>query len=233
MSKQVLCKWFLRPSVSWGIVAICAAISFVLIFFVAPTEATMGDVQRVLYLHVAVAWCGLVSAFVMGFCAAMYLANRRLEWDYWSLAATEIGGLCTTLTLVSGSAWAHEAWGTWWTWDPRLTSSLILWLVYAGILLARGSIEDPHRRARVGGVLALVGVADVPLVIMATRWFRGIHPVSPEMDLHMRYVLLASVLCFTVLFACLLIQRRFRLELAEREAQIDARFWQTRGCRER
>jgi len=190
-----------RPSFSAGLTIVIFVLNTVSVFFVAPTEATMGDVQRILYVHVSVAWCGLASYVVMGVCAAMYLARRRLAWDHWSQAAAETGWLCTTLTLVTGSGWAHEAWGTWWTWDPRLSSSLILWLIYSGIILVRGSVEDPHRRARLGGVLALVGVTDVPLVIMATRWFRGVHPVSPEMDLQMRMLLLATVVCFTSLFA--------------------------------
>lgn len=229
MTRQFLGKWCVRPSASCGVVALCGAISSLLIFVVAPTEATMGAVQRILYLHVAVAWCGLACTLLMGFCAAMYLAQRCLKWDYWALAAGEVGWLCATLTLISGSAWAHEAWGTWWTWDPRLTSTLILWLIYAGIILVRRSIEDPHHRARLSGVLTLIGVADVPLVIMATRWFRGIHPVTPEMDMQMRFVLLASALCFTVLFACLVVQRRAQLELAEREAQIEAAAWYERS----
>jgi heme exporter protein C len=149
-----------------------------LIFVVAPTEETMGDVQRILYLHVAVAWCGLACGLAMGCSAAVYLLGRHLAWDHWSQAAAEVGWLCSTLTLVTGSAWAHEAWGTWWTWEPRLTSTLILWIIYAGIIVTRRSIEDPHRRARIGGMLAIAGTCDIPLVVMATRWFRGIHPVA-------------------------------------------------------
>ena len=221
----------LRPTAACGLFVTCLALSTVLIFFVAPTEITMGDVQRILYLHVSVAWCGLASSLVMGFCAAMYLVRRRLEWDYWSQAAAEIGWLCMTLTLLTGSAWAHEAWGTWWTWDPRLTSSLILWIIYAGIILLRMSFEDPHRRARFGGVLALAGVCDVPLVVMATRWFRGVHPVAPQMDPQMRLVLLATVSCFTLLFAYLIFQRRSQLDRAERTAQLEADFWNASASR--
>ena len=136
-----------RGTVAAGAVVACLVLaSLLMIFFVAPTEATMGDVQRIVYLHVSVAWCGLAGCLVMGFCGAMYLVRRRLEWDFWSQAAGEIGWLCTTLTLITGSAWAHEAWGTWWTWEPRLTSSLVLWIIYAGVMLVRSSIEDPHRR---------------------------------------------------------------------------------------
>jgi heme exporter protein C len=194
-------------------------------FFVAPTEATMGDAQRIVYLHVSVAWCGLAGCVAMGLCGAIYLVRRRLEWDFWSQAAGEVGWLCTTLTLITGSAWAHEAWGTWWTWEPRLTASLVLWIIYAGIFLMRSSIEDPVRRGRISGVLALVGMMDVPLVLMATRWFRGVHPVTPEMEPRMRFVLLTSAVCFTSLFAYLTVLRRRQLELSERAAQLESRVW--------
>lgn len=196
-----------------------------MIFYVAPTEATMGDVQRIVYLHVSVAWCALLGCLVMGCCGAMYLIRRRLAWDYWSQAAGEIGWLCATLTLLSGSAWAHEAWGTWWTWEPRLTSSLVLWIIYSGIFLVRSSVEDPHRRARIGGVLAVIGMSDAPLVVMATRWFRGVHPVTPEMDPAMRWVLLASAVSFTALFTYLTVQRRRQLEFSERVAQLETTVW--------
>jgi heme exporter protein C len=211
-----------------GLLLVCSLLtSAAMIFLVAPTEATMGDVQRILYMHVAVAWCGLTGCVAMAGCGAMYLARRRLEWDYWSQASGEIGWLCTTLTLVTGSAWAHEAWGTWWTWEPRLTSSLVLWTIYAGIFLIRSSIDDPHRRARLGAVLALACLCDVPLVVMATRWFRGVHPVTPEMDPVMRLVLAVSVITFSAFFAYLIVQRRRQLEACERVTEIETSVWCT------
>jgi heme exporter protein C len=219
-----------RPNYSVSMPAIAAAAlvscllltALFMIFFVAPTEATMGDVQRIVYLHVSVAWGGLAAMLATASCGAMYLVSRRLEWDFWSQAAAEVGCLCTTLTLVTGSAWAHAAWGTWWTWEPRLTSSFVLWIMYTGILLVRSSIEDAHRRGRTSAVLALIGVADVPLVLMATRWFRGVHPVAPEMDPQMRIVLLTSLVSFTALFAYLIVQRRRQLAFAERVAEAES-----------
>jgi heme exporter protein C len=191
-------------------------------FFVAPEEATMGEVQRIVYLHVSVAWCGLAGCVAMGLGGAMYLVRRRLVWDFWSQAAGEVGWLCTTLTLITGSVWAHEAWGTWWTWEPRLASSLVMWIIFAGIFLLRSGLEDPDRRGRISGVAAFIGMMDAPLVLMATRWFRGVHPVAPEMEPRMRLVLLASVVCYTALFAYLTMQRRRQLELAEKAAQLEA-----------
>jgi len=197
--------------------------AMIMILQVAPTEASMGDVQRIVYVHVAVAWVSLASCLGMGFCGLVYLVRRRLQWDHWAQAAAEIGWLCCTLTLVTGSLWAREAWGVWWTWEPRLTSAVVLWLIFAGIFLVRGAIDDPHRRARVGAVLALFGVADVPLIVMATRWFRGVHPVTPEMDPDMRLALVVAVVSFSALFALLLNQRRRQLELAERVAVAEGR----------
>ena len=194
-----------------------------LIFVFAPQEVTMGDVQRVVYLHVAVAWCSLALCVAMGLSAALYLVRRSPSWDHWSQAAGELGWLCSSLTLATGSLWAHEAWNTWWTWEPRLTATLVLWIVFGGYFLVRSSIEEPDRRARLSAVLAILALADIPLVIMATRWFRGIHPAAPEMDPRMRLVLLSSVVCFSALFVLLLLLRRGQLALVAEVATLERR----------
>jgi heme exporter protein C len=203
------------------VVATLLATAHGLIFVFAPREVTMGDVQRILYLHVAVAWCGLAGCLAMGGTAALCLLRRDLIWDHWSRASGEVGWLCTTLTLATGSLWAHEAWNTWWTWEPRLTSSLILWLMFAGYFLVRSSMQDAERRARISAVLAVLSLVDVPLVVMATRWFRGVHPVTPEMEPRMRLVLLVSVVSFTALFVLLAIVRRRQLTLMEHIAAAE------------
>ena len=188
--------------------------------FLAPTESTMGHAQRIVYIHVPVAWLGLLAFLVMAGSGLAYLSGRNLGWDHWFQAAGELGWLCCGLTLVTGSLWAHEAWGTWWEWDPRLTTAFILWAIYSGVLLARAGIEDPHRRARVGAILAVLGALDVPLVVMATRWFRGLHPVAPEMAPLMRTTLLISVVGFTVFFAWLANRRREQLGLETFAAEL-------------
>ncbi len=185
--------------------------AFVAIFFLAPTEQSMGAVQRILYVHVSVAWLALLGLVASAATGCVYLLRRDLIWDHWSQAAAELGWLCATLTLVTGSLWASEAWNTWWTWDPRLTTAFVLWLIYSGYLLIRSNVEDPHARARVGAVVAIVGVLDVPLVVMATRWFRGIHPVAPEMEPMMRGVLFFSAFSFASFFGLLLFLRRKQL----------------------
>jgi heme exporter protein C len=203
-------------------IALLLGMAIWMIFFYAPTEASMGEVQRILYLHVAVAWCGLAGFVGSAACSVGYLARRRLAWDHSAQSAAEVGWLCTTLTLVTGSLWAHEAWNTWWTWEPRLTSSLVLWLIYTGVFLVRSGIEDPVRRARTCALITILGVSDIPLIVMATRWFRGVHPVTPEMDPRMRVVLLTAVICFTAFFVYLVAVRRRQLEAFERIESLEA-----------
>lgn len=206
---QLLLLWMLAPAL-------------LMIFLYAPTESTMGEVQRVVYLHVSMAWCGLGGCLVMGACGIVYLFRRDLVWDHWSQAAAEVGWLCSTLTLATGSLWARQAWGVWWTWEPRLTSTLILWLIFMGYFVTRASLEEPQRRARISAMLALLGVADVPLIVVATRWFRGVHPVAPEMDPRMQLTLVVAGVSFFAFFAVLTFLRRQQLELSEQCACLEA-----------
>jgi heme exporter protein C len=157
----------------------------------------------------------------MGACSAAFMMRRSLVWDYWSQASAEVGLLCFTITLASGSLWAHEAWGVWWTWEARLTSALVLWLILAGICLARASVDDLQNRARIGAVLAILAIFDLPILIMATRWFRGVHPVAPQMDPRMRIALLAALLAFTPFFALLIRQRRLQIDLSARVLALE------------
>lgn len=192
-------------------VASVLAAALIMALVVAPTEETMGDVQRILYIHVSVAWIGLLGFAVMGASSLGYLVRRDLAWDHWSHAANEVGWLCSSLTLLTGSLWAHAAWGTWWTWDPRLTTMFILWALFSSCLVVRGSLQGSHNQARGAGIIAILGLIDLPLVVMATRWFRGIHPVSPEMEPTMRITLLLNVVAFTIFFLVLLAKRRSQL----------------------
>lgn len=195
-----------------------ATIAAVCLF--APTEQTMGHAQRIVYVHVSVAWLGLLGFVAMAASGIAYLIGRDLKWDHWFQSTGELGWLCCGLTLVTGSLWAHKAWGTWWEWDPRLTTSFVLWVIYSGILIVRTGLEDPHQRARVGAVLAVLGMLDIPLVVMATRWFRGIHPVSPQMMPEMRITLLVSVIGFTAFFVMLTKGRQIQLRLESYTNQL-------------
>lgn len=209
---------------AWNLLAgLLLAAALLAICCFAPAERTMGDAQRIVYVHVSVAWLGLLGFLVMAGAGLAYLLRRNLAWDHWACAAAELGWLCSGLTLLTGAVWAHAAWGTWWTWDPRLTTTFVLWAAYSGYLLVRGSLDDPHRRARLSAVLAVAGALDIPLVVMATHWFRGIHPVAPAMEPRMRAVLLLSVASFTLFFALLLARRRAQLHLERQAAALEQR----------
>ena len=187
--------------------------------FLVPADSAMGDAQRIVYVHVSVAWLSLVGFLVMAGTGIQYLRHRDLTWDCWSQSAAELGWLTCTLTLVTGAHWAHEAWGTWWTWDPRLTTAFILWMLYSACLTIRVSVKDSHRRAKFSAVVAIVGLLDIPFVTMATTWFRGIHPVAPDMEPAMRIVLVATAIGYAVFLGLLLIQRQRQIQL---EIAIDA-----------
>jgi heme exporter protein C len=205
----------IRFEAARGTLAAALAAAVWMAFCFAPTERTMGDAQRIVYVHVPVAWLGLLGMVATAGCGAAYLRRRNLHWDAWAQSAAEVGWVCCTLTLITGSLWARSAWGTWWEWDPRLTTAFILWMIYSGVLFARSSVDDPHRRARLGAVLTILGSLDIPMVVMATRWFRGLHPVKPEMIASMRITLLAGVVCWTALFVWLTLLRRRQIEMEQ------------------
>ncbi len=206
-------RWYLLMLLSLLLSAVVPAVALL-----APTEVTMGDAQRIVYIHVPVAWLGLLGLLLMAGTGATYLATRNLSWDQWSQAAAELGWLCCGLTLATGSLWAHSAWGTWWTWDPRLTSAFILWMIYSACLVLRSQLDDPHQRSRLSAIFAILGALDIPLVIVAAHWFRGMHPAAAAMEPAMRAVLGCSLIGFTGLFLVLLLCRRWQLRLlADRE----------------
>jgi heme exporter protein C len=148
-----------------------------MVFFYAPMERVMGQVQRVFYFHVAAGWVGMLGFLVAAIAGGVYLKNSRRYWDIVSLAAVEIGMVFAFINVVTGAIWARPIWNTWWTWDPRLTTATIMLLIYAAYLMLRAGIEDPDRRARFGAVYAIVGFLSVPLTFFSARLFRTIHPV--------------------------------------------------------
>jgi heme exporter protein C len=201
------------------IMALAAAgilLSLYLVFMFAPTERTMGDVQRIFYFHVATAWVGL-SAFAVVFVGSVaYLRSQKTSWDRLALSSAEIGVVFITMALITGSLWAKPTWNTWWTWDPRLTTSAILWTIYVVYLILRSAIEEPAQRARLAAVFGIIGFIDVPIVFMAVRWWRSIHPVvfhGEGFDLSGRMLttFIISLVSFTLLYITLLMQR-YRLE---------------------
>jgi heme exporter protein C len=189
-----------------------------LVFFYAPVEAVMGMVQKVFYFHVASAWVGMLSFLVAAVAGVIYLLKGNRKWDIVGLASVEIGLVFTFIATVTGSIWARPIWNTWWTWDPRLTTTTIMLLIYAAYLMLRSGMEDPDRRARFGAVYAIVGFLSVPLTFFSARLFRTIHPVvigtnQPgaqggfDMTGDMLLVFFFALFTFTVIFVDLLWHR--------------------------
>jgi heme exporter protein C len=211
------------------VILLVAATSMV--FFYAPEEAVMGQVQRVFYFHVASAWVGMLGFLVAAVAGVVYLRSGRQNWDIVGLAAVEVGMIFAFITIVSGSIWARPIWNTWWTWDPRLTTATIMELIYAAYLMLRQGIEDADRRARFGAVYAIVGALSVPLTFFSARLFRTIHPVvigtnQPgaqggfDMTPPMLQTFLFGLLTFSFIFADLLWHRVRLGRLAEKVEQL-------------
>lgn len=148
-----------------------------MIFFFAPTERTMGNVQRIFYFHVGSAWVAAVAYFIALVGGIMYLRKPSRTWDTISMASVEIGLAFTTMTIVSGSVWGRPAWNTWWIWSPRLTSITVMWLVYVAYFMLRGAIDDEERRGRFSAVYVIAGFITVLITYLSIRFLRDIHPV--------------------------------------------------------
>jgi heme exporter protein C len=205
-----------------GLTALLVVISLYAVFVFAPTEQVMGHVQRIFYYHVASAWVGFLAFLVACVTGLLYLGRRSPIWDTVTAASVEIGLLFSTITLVQGSLWARPVWNTWWTWDPRLTTTLVMCLYYAATVMLRRLGGSEERNARVGAVLSVVGFVNVPIVFLAIRMWRTIHPVllttaGFAVAPRMLVALLASLLAFTGTYVCLL---WIRIRVAQLEQHI-------------
>lgn len=196
-----------------------------LIFLWVPTEQVMGVAQRVFYFHVPLAWTGLLSTTVVFVASIVYLWKGQRRWDALAHSAGELSVMLITLTLITGATWAKMAWGVWWTWEPRLTTTLILWLMYMGYLMLRSYAPTPSLAARYSAVMGIIAFIDVPIVYFSVNWWRGIHPrvvgvgaTSGSLDSDMLITLIFSVFTFTVLFAYVLWER-VSLRIAEDAVQ--------------
>ena len=190
-----------------------------LIFMWAPTATSEHrfNLQRIFYFHVPIAWVALLAYFFVFLGSVLYLWKRETKWDTLAHSAAEIGLVFSTLVIVTGSIWAKGIWGKWWTWEPRLTTMLILWLIYVAYLMlrSRSYTPSPEHGARYAAVLGVVGFIDVPIVYFAANWWRGLHPEvvtgpladSGSLDSSMRVVLWFSAITFAFLFAFLMRER--------------------------
>ena len=203
-----------------GLTFILLVGSLYLIFLYVPTEETMGIVQRIFYFHVPLAWIAFLAFFIVFVGSIRYLWKRDNKWDIIASTSAEIGIVFTTLFLITGSIWARPIWGVWWTWDPRLTAALILWLIYIAYILVRAYASEESRGARFAAVVGIVGFIDVPIVALAITLWRTQHPgpvifqggLAPPMLL----TLLVCLAAFSALY-CLLMMLRISMKNDEIE----------------
>ena len=192
---------------------------------VAPPDAIQGEVQRLMYVHVPAAWLAYLSFTSVFVASVAYLVTSRTRWDRLAAASAEVGVLFCALTIVLGALWGRPVWGTWWTWDPRLTTTAVLLLIYLGYLALRQMADSPGRRARWSAVLGVVGFVDVPIVHMSVVWWRSLHqaptvlrPGAPTIAGSMLAALLVAVAAFTLAWAYLITVRLRVGRLEERAA---------------
>src|SRR5438093_8257327 len=189
-----------------------------LIFMVVPTEQQMGIVQRIFYFHVSSAWMAFLGFFLVAGASAVYLWNGSRGADRLAEAAAEVGVLFCALVLVTGPIWARPIWGVWWTWDPRLTMTVILWAIYASYLMLRAFGGEDEAVNRYAAVLGIIGVLDIPIIMVSVRLLRGMHPAviarneggSGLVDPWMRIALLVSAVAL-ILLGSWLMQSRARM----------------------
>jgi heme exporter protein C len=215
-------------------------VSAVLSLVLAPPDAEQGQVQRLMYVHVPAAWLAYLAFGVVFVASVAYLKSGKTRWDRLGVASAEVGVLFTSLTIVLGALWGKPVWGTWWTWDPRLTTTAVLLLIYLGYLALRQMADNPARRARWSAVVGVVGFVDVPIVHMSVTWWRSLHqaptvlrPGAPTIAGSMLAALLVGVVAFTILYAYLIALRLRVGRLEDRVASqaLSARISQrTRGA---
>lgn len=202
--------------------------------FIAPEERTMGLIQRIFYMHLP-AWISMFTAFTITlFSNIAYLRTRRPKWDSLGVSSAEVGVICGTIGLITGPIWAHPVWGVWWTWDARLTTTFILWLLYISYILLRDLVDDPERRSMLSAVFGIFAYIDVPLVYVSNRLWRTTHPQpvifggpNSGLDPTMSEVLSICIYAFLGVMILVLVQRyaleRLRHEIEELRVELDSR----------
>lgn len=205
--------------------AIVMLVGLYMAFIYAPMELTMGNVQRIFYYHVPAAWMSFVGFFLVFVFSFAYLMRGGKKWDTRAATAAEIGILFCSINLITGPIWAKPVWGVWWTWDARLTLTLVLWLIYVGYLMLRHYVTDPERRATFSAVVGIIGFVDVPIVYFSIRWWRTQHPQpviaggeDSGLDPVMWYALLVCLTGFILLFSYLF---KKRTELQAMRDELD------------
>lgn len=185
--------------------------SFYMVLIYVPTERDMGIVQRIFYYHVPLAWIAFMAFFVVFIGSVMYLAKRRAFWDHLASSSAEIGLVFISLMLITGSIWAQPTWGVWWIWEPRLTTSFILWFIYVAYFIIRAYVSDEGRKARFASVVGIIGFLNVPLVFLSVTLWRTQHPpltiFTDGLAGSMMVTLLVCLFAFNFLYFYLLSER--------------------------
>jgi heme exporter protein C len=205
-------------SVLLGLTFFTMLLSVYAIFIYAPIEKTMGIVQKIFYVHLPLAWLAFLAFFIVFAASIIYLFTRGIRWDILAYSSAEIGVVFCSLVIVTGSIWARTSWNVWWTWDPRLTTILILWFMYVAYLMLRKLLKSGTQRSNIASVFGIISFVNVPLTFFAIRMWRTIHPVVVDrsgvhISTPMLMTLLISFGAFT-LFFFLLLRVKFRLEKA-------------------
>jgi heme exporter protein C len=203
----------------WIITLALTVIATSMVAFYVPTEKTMGPIQKIFYLHLPVAICTFMACLTCFVASIGYLAQRKNFWDDLASAAARVAVQLCSVVLVTGMIWGKSAWGQWWTWSPRLTFSLVLWLLYVVYLMIRMGIESPQRRAVIGAVYGIIAFLDVPLVYLSVRLMPDIHPTSIALAPVMKLTL-ALWFVPVILLSAGLIVARYSLN---RKIRVDAR----------
>lgn len=202
--------------------AVSMAITLYMVFLWVPTEQNLGISQRIFYFHVPLGWIGMISIVIVAIASFMHLITGKSKWDSLAYATAELGVIFATLILVTGSIWAKPVWGVWWTWDAKLTTTLVLWFIYVSYLMIRAYGPSGTQGSRYASVIALIGAIDAPIIYKATDWWRTAHPernVPSDLDERMLLTLLIAMLTFTLLYGNLLVER-YLLKKTESELDI-------------
>ncbi len=203
-------------------------VSTYMISFYAPTERIMGDVQRIFYFHMGAVWVASLSFTIVFIASILFLLKKEKKWDILAYSSAEIGVIFITLTIIGGSIWAKPVWGTWWTWDPQLTTTFILWILYIVYLMLRSGAGDNQKMAKFSAVFAIVAYVDLPLVYISARVMRGISPVvfgskGGGIEPRMMHTLLVVLVAFTLFFILLLRERVRQENLKQRYETLKGR----------
>ena len=211
----------------WALAAIFAVIGLSIGFLLAPTDAQQGEGYRIIFLHVPASWMSMFIYLVMAFWAAIGLAFHTRLSGMMASALAPTGALFAFLSLWTGALWGKPMWGTWWVWDARLTSELILLFLYIGFIALQAAIDDPRRADRAGAILALVGVVNVPIIYFSVKWWNTLHQgasvslgKAPSMAAQMLWgMLFCALACWMYSIAIALM--RVRNIMLERERHTD------------